>query len=83
MTQNRADNIYSGTEGGNPLLQDAEILRDALRAIRFDPVTDEVPDYVSIEEWGMPQGFNMDGFKITIWVGTQMPNDQPLNTIPI
>jgi hypothetical protein len=83
MNQNRADNIYSGTEGGNPLLQDAEILRDALRAIRFDPVTDEVPDYVSIEEWGMPQGFNMDGFKITIWVGTQMPNDQPLNTTPI
>ena len=85
LSQDRADNIFDGVEGGKPLLQDAEILRDLLRAIRFDPISDEQPDYVSIEEWGVPQGFNMDGFKITIWVGTQMCNDNPidLNAAPL
>jgi len=80
MSQDRASNLYYGVEGGKPLIEDAEILRDALRTIRFDPMTDEQPDYVSIEEWGSPQGFNLDGFKVTIWVGTQMPNNQ---NIPI
>jgi hypothetical protein len=80
LSQDRASNLYDGVEGGQPLIQDAEILRDALRTIRFDPMTDEQTDYVSIEEWGLPQGFNLDGFKVTIWVGTQMPNSQ---NIPI
>ena len=80
LSQDRASNLYFGTEGGQPLIKDAELLRDALRGIRFDPMTDEVPDYVSIEEWGLPQGFNLDGFKVTIWVGTQMPNNLPMST---
>ena len=80
LSQDRASNLYFGVEGGKPLIEDAEIMRDALRTIRFDPMTDEQPDYVSLEEWGSPQGFNLDGFKVTIWVGTQMPNNQ---NIPI
>ncbi len=78
LSQDRASNLYFGVEGGKPLIQDAEILRDAMRTLRFDPMTDEQPDYVGIEEWGLPQGFNLDAFKVTIWVGTQMPNNQPI-----
>ena len=76
--QDRAANIVDGVGGGKPLIESAEILRDAMRAFRFDPVTDEQTDYVGIEEWGLKEGFNMDGYKVTIWVGTQMPNDAPL-----
>ena len=78
LAEDRAANLYDGVEGGKPLIQDAEILRDALRAFRFDPATDEPPDYVGIDEWGLKEGFNIDGFKVTIWVGTQMPNDANL-----
>lgn len=80
MTQDRAANTYEGVEGGKPLLEDAELLRDAMRAFQFDPVTDEQTDYIGMEEWGKPQGFNIDGFKIRIWVGAQMPNYQPIAT---
>jgi hypothetical protein len=77
-TQDRAANVYEGVAGGSPLLVDAEILRDGLRAMRFDPKTDEQPDYVGIEEWGLKEGFNIDGYKITIWVGSQKNNYSPM-----
>ena len=80
LKDDRAANIYDGVGGGKPLIEIAEIVRDALRSLRFDPQTDEVPDYVSIEEWGQPQGFDIDAFKVTIWVGTQMPNLSPNST---
>ncbi len=78
LNQDRAANIVTGSGGGKPLIELAEILRDGLRTLQFDPATDERTDYVSIEEWGLLQGFNIDGFKINIWVGTQMTNFVPI-----
>ena len=80
LSENRADNVYDGVEGGKPLAEDAETLLQVLRTICFDPVTDEPTDWVSIESWGQPQGFNIDGFKVTIWIGSQMTNFKPINT---
>jgi hypothetical protein len=73
LSQDRASNLYLGVEGGTALIADAECLRDRLRSIRFDPNTDEATQYAGMEAWGLPQGFNLDGFKITIWVGSQIP----------
>jgi len=83
LAQDRASNLYHGAEGGSPLIEDAEKLRDFLRGLRFDPKSDEVPDYVSIEAWGLPQGFNLDGFKITIWVGSDIILYQQVDGLPI
>ena len=69
----RSDNLIYGSGGGEPLFALAEQMRDKLRAIRFSPVNDEPPDYVSMSEWGLDQGFNIDAFEVQIWVGTQLP----------
>lgn len=81
--QNRSDSLIYGTASAKPLFELAEIMRDALRAIRFDPVSDEQPDYVGIEAWDMG-AFNIDAYEVQIWVGTQLPLMAPLqaNQIP-
>jgi hypothetical protein len=70
--------IY-GSGGGKPLFELAEIMRDALRAVRFDPTTDEQPDYVDMSEWDL-QKFGLDAFEVKIWVGTQLPLFNPLQS---
>lgn len=80
LNQTRSDNLIYGSGGGKPLFELAEIMRDGLRAIRFSPTTDEQPDYVSMEEWGLEQGFNIDAYEVKIWVGTQLPLMAPLPT---
>lgn len=80
----RAGNLTQNTGGGLPLYQLAERMRDMLRAIRFDPTNDEVPDYIGLGRWGKDDGFNIDAFKCSIWVGTQLdavsstPNNPPI-----
>jgi hypothetical protein len=72
VTNLRAANLVYGSDGGSPLFNLAEKMRDKLRSVRFDPLTDEQPDYVSLEEWGTKEiGVTIDAFKCTIWVGTQ------------
>lgn len=68
----RSDNLTEGVGGGKPLFELAEDMRDILRCLRFDPVTDEVPDYIGLERWGKDEGFNIDAFKCSIWIGTQL-----------
>jgi hypothetical protein len=75
--QVRSDNLIYGSGGGKPLFELAEIMRDALRAIRFDPVSDEQPDYVGMKEWDL-QTFGIDAYEVQIWVGTQLPMMAPL-----
>lgn len=72
LNQVRSDNLIYGSGGGLPLFDLAEQMRDMLRGIRFDPNTDEVTDYVGIEEWN-EVSFDIDAFICRIWVGTQMP----------
>ena len=79
LNQTRSDNLIYGSGGGSPLFELAEIMRDALRAIRFSPETDEQPDYVSMEALDI-QEFGIDGYEVQIWVGTQLPLMAPLNT---
>ena len=79
LNQTRSDNLIYGSGSGKPLFELAEILRDALRAIRFDPVNDEQPDYVEVTEWDL-QKFGIDAFEVQIWVGTQLPMLDPLAT---
>jgi len=76
LAQNRSDNLIYGSGGGKPLFELAEIMRDALRAIRFDPVSDEQPDYVGMSEWDL-QTFGIDAYEVQIWVGTQLPLMNP------
>ena len=85
LNQDRSANVFEGSGGGRPLLEIGEIMRDALRAIRFDPVTDEQPDYVEFGEWGLNEGFGIDAFQVKIWVGTQLPLFNPLqaNLTPV
>ena len=52
-------------------------MRDALRAIRFNPVNDERPDYIGMAEWDL-QTFGIDAYEVRIWVGTQLPMEQPI-----
>ena len=68
----RSANLTDGSGGGLPLFQLAEAMRDILRTMRFDPMTDEPPDYVGMGRWGKDEGFNMDAFKCSIWIGTQL-----------
>ncbi len=72
LQQNRSANLTDGSGGGKPLFELAEIMRDKLRAVRFDPHTDEPPDYVGMGRWGKDEGFNIDAFKCSIWIGTQL-----------
>lgn len=87
LNQVRSDNLIVGAGGGLPLFQLAEKMRNMMRIIRFDPNTDEVPDYVSMEQWD-EVSFNIDAFICEIWIGTQLPlpsttaNGQPI-TLPI
>jgi hypothetical protein len=69
----RAANLVYGSGGGSPLFDLAEQMRNAMRAIRFNAQTDEVPDYVSLTPWGQEIGQVLDAFKCTIWVGSQLP----------
>jgi hypothetical protein len=78
LNQVRSDNLIYGSGGGKPLFELAEIMRDGLRALRFSPTNDEQPDYVSMSEWGLEQGFNLDAFEVQIWVGTQLPQLSPI-----
>lgn len=79
LAQNRSDNLIYGSGGGKPLFELAEIMRDALRAIRFNPTSDERPDYIGMGEWDL-QAFGIDAYEVQIWVGTQLPMLAPLNT---
>jgi hypothetical protein len=88
LTPGRADNLIYGSGGGLPLIALAEQMRDKMRAIRFDPNTDEVPDYVSLEDYTMEAlqgGILIDAMICKIWVGTQMPQPSslPENGLPI
>lgn len=80
LNQVRSDNQIYGSGGGRPLFEIAETMRDGLRAMYFDPATDEKPDYVSIQEWDMGQRFNIDGYEVQIWIGTQLILPTPLQT---
>lgn len=77
LNQSRFVNLNNGSGGGRPLFELAEILRDGLRTFRFDSVSDEQPDYIGIEEITMQGGWNIDGFEVRIWVGTQLPQLAP------
>ena len=68
----RSGNLTEGAGGGRPLFDLAEEMRDILRLMRFNPVTDEPPDYVGMGRWGKDEGFNIDAFKCSIWIGTQL-----------
>jgi len=68
----RSGNLSEGVGGGRPLFDLAEEMRDVLRLIRFDPVTDEPPNYIGLGRWGKDEGFNIDAFKCSIWIGTQL-----------
>lgn len=72
LSMTRSDNLIYGTGGGNPLFQLAEAMRDTLRVMRFNPQSDEPPDYVGMGEWDL-QVFGIDAYEVQIWVGTQMP----------
>lgn len=71
LQQVRSDNLIYGSGGGLPLFELAEIMRDKLRAVTFDPNSDEPPDYVGLEQWD-EVSFDIDAFICEIWVGTQM-----------
>lgn len=73
LQQLRAGNLVSVTGGGAPLFELAEQMRDRLRVMRFDPTTDEPTDYIGLGRWGKDEGFNIDAFKCSIWIGTQLP----------
>ena len=76
LALNRSDNLVSGAGGGSPLFDLAEQMRNQMRLVRFDAQTDEVPDYVSLDDWGMEMIFTgtlIDAFICRIWVGTQLP----------
>jgi hypothetical protein len=80
----RAANLVYGSAGGTPLYDLAEQMRDAMRAIRFDPTTDEPTNYLGLEEW-QEAAFNIDAFICRIWVGTQLaqPAQTTNNQIPL
>lgn len=84
----RSDNLTKGSGGGLPLYQLAEKMRDKLRAVSFDPQTDEHPNYVGLSRWGKDEGFNIDAFKVSIWIGSQLDmisnvSDTNPNTLPL
>lgn len=73
----RSDDLIYGSGGGRPLFELAEIMRDGLRAIRFDPQSDEQPDYIDTEPLDI-KFYGIDGIRVRIWVGTQLPLMAPL-----
>lgn len=85
LQQIRSDNLTLGSGGGLPLYELAELMRDKLRCMTFNPASDEPPDYVGMGRWGKDDGFNIDAFKCSIWIGTQlpMPSSVPDNNQPI
>ncbi len=72
LNQVRSDNLVYGSGGGSPLFDLAEQMRDMMRLMRFDPITDEPPDYVGLDDWGLDMGVVIDAFIARIWVGTQL-----------
>jgi hypothetical protein len=72
LTETRSDDLIYGSGGGSPLFELAEIMRDCLRTIRFDPVTNEQPDYIEMVPLDLTL-YGMDGYRVKIWVGTQLP----------
>lgn len=84
LQQLRSGNLVGNNAGGIPLFQLAEAMRDMLRAIRFDPLTDEPTNYIGMGRWGKDDGFDLDAFKCSIWIGTQLnavsstPNNPPI-----
>ena len=85
LTLTRSDNLTQGVSGGVPLFEMAEQLRDVVRLMRFDPQTDEVPNYIGMSRWGKEEGINMDAFKVSIWIGSQLalPSATSLTNQPI
>lgn len=81
MNQTRSDDLIYGSGGGKPLFELAEIMRDFLRAMRFDPVSDEQPDYVDMESLDI-KFYGLDGLRVSVWVGTQLPLMAPLKIEP-
>jgi hypothetical protein len=77
LNQLRAANLVTGSGGGTPLFDLAEQMRDAMRAIRFNPVSDEPTNYIGLEQWD-EVSFDIDAFICEIWIGTQLP--QPSQT---
>lgn len=74
LNQNRAGNLVEGSGGGSPLFQLAEVMRDKMRCMQFDPTTDEFPDYIGLEEWDLSNmGIMIDALICRVWVGTQLP----------
>jgi hypothetical protein len=73
LSLDRSANLTTGVAGGRPLYDLAEEMRDKLRTVRFNPQYCEPPNYVGLSRWGKDDGFNMDAFKCSIWVGTQLP----------
>lgn len=88
LEQVRSGNLMTGSGGGHPLFQLAQDMRDMLRAIHFDPQTDERTNYIGFGRWGKDEGFNIDAFVVHIWVGSQLnmiseTSDTNPNTAPI
>jgi hypothetical protein len=79
LNQTRSDDLIYGTGGGSGLFLLAEQMRDMLRSMTFNPMTDEQPDYVGLEEWGKEIGFVIDAYICRIWVGTQLIYVGPKN----
>ena len=77
LSQHRADNLIYGVGGGDSLVALAYRVLGFLRAIRFDPKTDEQPDYVEMEHIDIKL-YGVDGIRIKIWVGSQSPIYSPL-----
>jgi hypothetical protein len=81
LNMTRSDNLTVGSGGGLPLFQLAEQMRDMMRAIRFDPTSDEPTNYNSLQQWN-ELSFDIDAYICEIWVGTQLaqPSATPNNT---
>lgn len=78
LNSERAGNLTEGSGGGSPLFALAEAMRDKMRCMRFDPLTDEYPDYIGLEEWDLSNmGIMIDALICRVWVGTQLPLPSP------
>lgn len=71
LAQIRSQNLTDGVGGGLPLWQLAEAMRDKIRLARFG-AADEPTDYMGMGRWGRNDGFNIDAFKVSVWIGTQL-----------
>lgn len=83
LNQKRSDNLIYGSGGGRPLFDLAEELRTRMRMVRFDPHTDEVPNYMGMEIWGEEFRWDIDAYICRIWVGSQLPQPIELNPVGV